>query len=127
RTRMIIEAKSLLDNLTESHQADAQAVLIKIRNYEAAVTKGRIFEGAKDFQGAKNAYAEAVGINPAGPATDLLTKAATAANVPSNTASNPPTNTTATVKPLTPNKPTIAEGAYIGRAQKARARYDCMK
>jgi hypothetical protein len=109
-------AESALTAVTGSHQADAQTLLGKVRAYKAAVAKGQVFEGTKDFAAAKNAYGEAVSISAVGPATAALARVATAAiaSVPSN----PPPNTAATAKPPQP-KPQIDASAYIADGNKA--------
>ena len=119
-------AESALSSVTGSRQAEAQSVLQKVRAYKAALAKGQAFEGAKDYQAAKNAYAEAVGINPVGPATSLMAKAAASANAsvptPTNAGNNPPP----VVKPPTPAKQ-IDVNAYLAEAQKALAKKDYKK
>lgn len=114
-------AEAALSGVTGSHQAEANAVLQKVRAYKADIAKGAAFEGAKDFQAAKNAYADAVNINPSGPATGMLARATSELNSP--TPNNPPptTTTTATVKPPQP-KPQIDVAAYIADGNKALAK-----
>ena len=119
-------AKSALNGITGSHASDAQAILTKIRNYENAMSQGNAFNAAKDFTSAKNAFAEALRINPSGPGNpaDMMAKAAVAANapVPTNAGNNPPP----VVKPPTPAKQ-IDVNAYLAEAQKALAKKDYKK
>jgi hypothetical protein len=116
-------AKSVLQQVTGSHQSEAQSVLGKIKAYENAITQGNAFSVAKDYNSAKNAYAEALRINPSGPGNpaDLMAKAAVAANAPSST----PTNTAVNKPPV--SKPQIDVATYLADAQKAIAKKDYKK
>ncbi len=118
-------AEAALSGVTGSHQGEAQALLQKVRAYKADIQKGQAFENAKDFQAAKNAYADAVNINPSGPANGMLARATAALSSP--TPNNPPpTTTTATVKPPAPVKQ-IDVAAYIRDGQKALSKKDYRK
>ncbi len=119
-------AEAALSGVTGSHQAEAQALLTKVRNYKAAVAKGQAFEGAKDFQAAKNAYADAVNINPSGPATAMLARATSALNSPAPNNPPPTTTTAATAKPPVAVKQ-IDVAAYLRDGQKALAKKDYRK
>ena len=120
-------AKSVLAGVTGAHQPDAQNILGKIHSYETAMQQGNAFNAARDYASAKNAFAEAVKINPSGPGNpaDLMAKAAAAANapVPTTAANNPPVS----VKPSNPAKPTIDVAAYLDAGRKALAKKDFKK
>lgn len=115
-------AKSLLTQVSGSHQADAKTILDKIRTYESAVSQGNTFMANKDYASAKSAYQQAMSINPIGPsnATDLYTKAVTAGATASSTPSNP-VPTGGGVKPPQP-KPQIDVGSYLDQSRKAFAK-----
>ena len=115
-------AKADLGTVTGSHQSEAQAILGKIRNYENAMQQGNGFMAAKDYNAAKNSFADAMRINPSGPGNpaDMMAKAAVAASAPvPNT--NPAANTTATAKPPQP-KPQVDVNAYLESARKLIAK-----
>src|SRR5439155_12342860 len=105
------------------HQADAKSILDKIRAYENAMQQGKAFNDVKDYNNAKNAYAEALRINPSGPGNpaDLMAKAAVAASAPTSTPANNAVN-----KPPVP-KPQIDVATYLADAQKAIAKRDYKK
>jgi hypothetical protein len=121
-------AKSLLGQVAGSRQGEARAILDKIRSYENGISQGNTFMAAKDYLSAKNAYQQAMGINATGPsnASDLFTKAVTAAATASATPSNPVPANNGGVKPPQP-KPQIDINAYMGEAQKAFAKKDYKK
>lgn len=116
-------AKNLLNSVTGSHQADAQAVLGKIHSYETAMQQGNAFNAARDFASAKNAFAEAVRINPSGPGNpaDMLAKAAASAASASATPANTAVNNPPAVKPPAP-KPTIDVATYMADGNRAVAK-----